>query len=248
MNPKVSVLLATYSNDGTNQEYLDLCLESLDKQVFKEFEVILISSGSYIPKQHDMVDVHQHINEQTHYPKAVSLAYEASNKDSEFILFLNDDVILNKYCIEHLYEGSKLGNFLLNCMSNCDDNGRFYSSIMPYIKLQYRIDEMKQLAESVITKEDLYPPLLVFQNIIHLYCTMVRRSDYEQIGKIDKTFLTGFDDTDLSLRAVRLGIRPAFLTNAYALHGSGVTADKYLTNEQREFNHKYFESKHGIKL
>lgn len=241
----ISVLLATYSENGGNQDYLDLCLKSLAEQTMKNFEIILVSSGAYKPNVKGLLnsDVHFHSNERLHYPSAVAKAYEMSDSKNEYLFFLNDDVILNKFCLERLQQVVSHNDLLVNPHSNCDDNGRFYASGMPYSKLQYRIDEMKYLAPEIIKRTEFYPPFLLFQNQIHLYATMMRRATYEKIGKIDTNYKTGFDDADLSRRALEIGVRSAIYLPAYALHGSGVTADQYLTTEDRDFNEKYFKEK-----
>jgi GT2 family glycosyltransferase len=237
---KVSVLLASYGPQS--QRYLDLCYKSLEAQTYQDFEVIHVSSGEFCPTPIPRAK-HHHVGSRLHYPGAVAKAYQESNPESEFILFLNDDVILNKFALERLIRASGLGNLMINPMSNCDDNGRSYVSLMEYKQLQYRIDEMEAICDKVIQDEHHYPFLLFSQEIAHLYCTLIRRDDYERIGRIDTSYLTGFDDRDLSVRAKKLGILPVVAADAYCLHGSGVTADIYLTTDERKFNQQYFLEK-----
>lgn len=247
----ISILLATFSNDNASQRYLDLCLRSLAAQTEINFEICLVSSGKYKPSTGDNPLIlsrlkHKHFYEQTHFPMAVAKAYEMTDKKTEFIMFLNDDTVLNMDCIRHMKEVCSLWPMLVNPKSNCDDNGRFYISDTPFNKLQYRIDELEEIANRVMYAIPPQPKLVVFQDRIHLYCSMMKRELYDKVGGIDTNYLTGFDDSDLSYRARKAGIVPSVAMHAYCLHASGVTADKYLTNEQRQFNEKYFKKKFGV--
>lgn len=236
----ISILLASYGPQS--QRYLDLCFKSLKAQTFQDFEVIHVSSGEFKPSS--QATQHFHSNERLHYPSAVAKAYEHSNPANPFILFLNDDVILNKRCLFYMVNASALGNMIINPLSNCDDNGRFYLTETKFNKLQYRIDEMEQICDDVVTHEHEFPFLLFPMEIAHLYCSMIRRETYEAIGGIDTAYRTGFDDRDLSNRAKRVGANAMVFTKAYALHGSGVSADLHLTLDDRQFNQKYFMEKH----
>jgi GT2 family glycosyltransferase len=247
MTPEISVLLATYSTDGSNQEYLDLCLKSLAAQTYQNFEVVLVSSGFELPRVKQEKVFHFHSKDRLHFPAAIKAANLLSNKGSKFIFLLNDDVILNKFCIDRLHSVVAANDLFVNPHSNCDD-GRFYISNLPYNKVQYRIDEMKSLCDEIIQREEWYPPFLLFQDIVHFYATMMRRDTYERLGGIDENFKTGFDDRDLSWRAQSEGIKSAIYLPAYALHASGVSADKYLSQEDREFNQNYFIKKHQAVL
>lgn len=239
----ISIMLASYGPQS--QRYLDLCFKSLKAQTLQEFEIIHVSSGEFKPKS----QAHNHIHsyERLHYPAAVAKAYENTKPNYPLILFLNDDVILNKECLYKMAKTLELGRFIINPMSNCDDNGRFYLSSSKFNKLQYRIDEMEKLCYDVIEHKHEFPFFLFPMPQAHLYCSMMRRDDYEKIGGIDIKYLTGFDDKDLSLRAKKQGVNPMVASHAYALHGSGVTADLHLTVEDRRFNQNYFMEKFEVK-
>lgn len=258
---KISVLLASYG--AQSRRYLDLCFRSLAAQTFGEFEVIHVSSGEFDPwrpdskKEHcksitreifsefpSISGIHYHSYERLHFPAAIAKAYERTDPDTEYIMLLNDDVILQEDCINRLLNTVKLGPMIVNPQSNCDDNGRFYLSGSPFTKLQYRIEEMEELYPEVIKYDNLIRPLLFRQPQVHFYCTMMTRKCWEEVGGIDVNLKTGYDDADFCLRAKQKGYEPVIAMHAYALHGSGVSADIHLTQDDRAFNEKYFMAKH----
>jgi GT2 family glycosyltransferase len=212
--------------------------------------VIHVSSGDFKPKvsEHEKIRAlrkYTHSDKRLHFPEAIHWAYEASDKNSECILLLNDDVIMDKDCLDVLYKDTVNRPFIMNPRSNCDDNGRFYWTHTPFDKVQYRIDDMERLCDQVISGVDKYPPMLVKQPQVHFYCTMMTRKCWDDVGGIDTNLKTGFDDADFCLRAKAKGYVPVVAMHAYALHGSGVSADIHLTPEDRAFNEKYFMEKHS---
>lgn len=245
--PKISVLLASYGPQS--QRYLDLCFKSLAAQTFKDFEVIHVSSGEYLPHHLTVGPMnlrHEHSPGRLHFPSAIAEAYELSDPDTEYILLLNDDVIMQKHCLEVLLMTLKAAPWtIVNPKSNCDDNGRFYCSLTPFEALQYRIDDMEKLCDSVIDFHSNQTDfLLVRQPQVHFYCTLMTRKCWTDVGGIDTNLKTGFDDADFCKRAVQKFYSPCIAMHAYALHGSGVSADIHITQEDRDFNQKYFFEKH----
>ncbi len=236
----ISILLASYGDQS--QRYLDLCFASLRAQTFKDFEIIQVSSGAFKPMS--QADMHIHLPTQTHYPQAIQTAFEHSDPKREFIVFCNDDVIVQKDTLQNMLSWAQSGPFMINALSNCDHQ-RFYLYAMPFQKLQYRIDEMESMYDGVIDCE-IYKPFLGLWEMCHLYFTIMKRADFVKIGGMDVAYRTGYDDKCLSKRATEIGVRPAFITNGFVLHASGVSADLYLTNEDRQFNFEYFNKKHGV--
>ncbi len=250
MANKLSILIASFGPQS--QRYLNLCFKSLEAQTFQDFEVVWISSGDFKPTYQSQpgrrftMGKGFHVPERLHFPAAIAKAYELSDPNSEYVLLLNDDVVMARTCIEKLYHVASRVPCLVNPRSNCDDNSRFYYTDSPFKEVQYKIDEMEKLADSAINFEDHYPFTLLKQPMVHFYCTMFSRKMWEDVGGIDIILRTGFDDRDMSMRAVEKGYVPLIAMHAYALHASGATADLHLSQSDRNFNLEYFKQKHGI--
>lgn len=257
--PNISVLIASYGPQS--DRYLDLCYRSLTKQQIPHcdfFEVVHVSSGDYEPGKVALGEwfpdgecvgfdvIQHHSKKRLHFPAAIAKAYELSNKESDCIMLLNDDVILQKDCIGKMYDLAMKGPLIVNPRSNCDDNGRFYWSMSPFPSLQYRIEAMEKLFDQVVNYEAYHPFLVVKQPQVHFYATMMQRKIWDDVGGIDTRFLTGFDDTNFCVRAIKKGYQPVIAMHAYALHGSGVSADLYLTPEDRQFNEDLFREIHKV--
>lgn len=250
MTPKISILLASYGPQS--QRYLDCCFRSLEAQTCQDFELIHVSSGDFIPRSRvDFVKGWKHLvlQDRHHFPAAIDKAYKMTNPNTEYIMLLNDDVILQKHCI-HLMkltlENLAGKNAILNPKSNCDDNGRFYMTLTPFTEIKYRIEQMEELVDKVIDFEHRQTFGVIRQHQVHFYCTLMTRKCWEEVGGIDPNFKTGFDDQDFCDRAKKKGYAPSIALHAYALHGSGVSADAFLSKEERDFNEQYYKEKHGF--
>lgn len=248
---KLSVLCASYGPQS--QKFIDLAYRSLQAQTFKDFEVVHVSSGEFKPNV--PLGSHIHNYSRMHYPSAIAEAYRVSNKDSEFIFLMNDDVILHKDCLKNMIEVSEKSDIIVNPMSSCC-NGRFYQAPLGfsdeygntylYQKNQYKFDEMSKNADDIIERSLVHSSIFFYTAHVCFFATMMRRTTWEKTGGIDTNFRTGYDDSDMSIRAKKFGIPCGIVTNASIMHFSGTSADLHLSKEDRDFNVKYFNEKHGL--
>ena len=79
MEPKVSIIIPVYNVE----KYIERCLESISKQKYKDFEVIIINDGSI-----DNTDIICHRYE-TMYPDKITYRYQ-ENKDCRHQLYENE--------------------------------------------------------------------------------------------------------------------------------------------------------------
>lgn len=258
LNPKLSIMLAHYDEDGSKEPYLKLCLESLKLQTFQNFETIIVSSGKHKPDVADLKTQHYHSEEKIHFPAAIEKAYELTNKDSEYILLLNNDTIMHKDCLmnmAHTFHQGIPGEFILNPGCNSDSKGFLYYAVTGYIKdeklhhykYQHRLDEEGCPAFEDIVNGSLLSPFCVFPvQFSPFYCTLMKRSTYDKVGGIDPRYQTNLDDLDMSIRAQKLGIHSMVGTHAFCFHFGGVTSSETKTPEEEKFNTDLFIQKHGF--
>lgn len=240
---KVSVLLAHYHEEA--QPLLNLCLKSLEAQTFQDFELIVVSSN-HVPKLSGRVDKEHFSQSRLHFPAAIQKAYELSDPNSEYILLLNDDCIMSHTCLEALVNTANTfpKEMILGARSNCGPimgfyfahNGFWLNEVPQVISPQFRFKDIEPFQEQVIFNQLTYPFGVFKVPFAAFFCTLIRRSTYEKVGKIDARFKTGSDDHEFALRASKYGISCWVAMHASVLHASGVTADLSLTDEDRNFN------------
>lgn len=249
----ISVLMTSYGPQS--QAYLNNAIKSVIAQTHEDWELILVSSGDFRPKveEHQKVQ-HLHSQERLHNPAAVAMAYSLSNPSSEIITIANDDIVMNKTLLAGMNSVLKvLPRAIIAPLSNCD-NGLFYQTNLGYqdkdgewkvfSKPQYRANEITEdTVDGVMNRAIKYGPIFFKSNIVCFWCVSMLRKTYEDVGGIDTLYPTTHDDSDFCARALKKGYQPGFLTSEFCAHWSGVSADLYVTEEDRAFGKERFLEK-----
>jgi GT2 family glycosyltransferase len=248
---KVSILIAHYSPEA--EIFLEKCLLSTSRQTLQPHETILVSSNNRpLCNFKGIVSQHYHSPERLHFPAAIAKAYSLSDPTSSHILILNDDCIMSKDTLSrmvHTMDGFPQ-EIILNPRSNCSPASGFYYTNSGIVVNGHFIPAPQQLRgdhggflEQFIESPLEYPFAMVQVRFAAFFCTLMKRSTYERVGGICEEYKTGSDDLDFAVRALRLGVRCYTALHAPVIHASGVSADKYLTQEDRAFNESLFKSK-----
>lgn len=258
-NPKLSILLASFGEQS--QRYLNLCFNSIEKQSFQDFEVIHVSSGDFKP--HDSwfnrdigFACHRfHSDERIHFPSAIAKAYKLSDPASEYIMLLNDDVVLDRDCLDALVKtmDAMPNEIILNALCNSDAFGFFYFAHTGiangefFHKSQYTYEEMEGKHQDLMSLRK-HPFAVMPTPFSCFYATMMKRSTYDKVGGVEARFRTGKDDLDFCLRARKFGIQSMVAMHAAVFHFGGATNNKTVTSEDTAFNAELFEEIHGVKI
>ncbi|MFI5175469.1 MAG: methyltransferase domain-containing protein [Terriglobia bacterium] len=243
--PKVSIIVVSYNNP----EYLPLCLESIwEKTTYPNFEVIAVDNGSE-------AQLTQYLEETAKkearlkvilngrnlgFAKANNIGIAATS-DSEFIVLLNDDVVVTQgwlgKTVRYLKD-SQVG--LVGPVTNAIFNEA-------RIDVDYTgVEEIDEFAEQYTSRHEgrcFDIPVLA------MYCVGMRRSLVNEIGLLDERYGIGmFEDDDFSLRTRKAGYRVVCAEDIF-IHHWGLASFRKLQADsyQRLFdeNKKKFEEKWG---
>lgn len=246
----VSIIVTTYLKE--NQRYLDLCLESIAKQTYTDYEVILVSSSTFVPTCPEWVK-HHHSPDRLHFPEAINFGQRFTDQSSKYLMFMGDDAFMTETALEEMVKTVGDSQFIANPISNCD-NGAFYNLLMGYEKdgqfqqmkqRFYRYDDLSDVFQPMMKSRSLYAPGIIQRPFVCFYATLIPRSVWNKVGELDPNFKTGQDDADYCKRAIGLGIPSGVILNSLIWHFGGVTADVALTNETRHKNIEYYKQKWG---
>jgi len=237
MRPSVSAVIIHHNN----RDLLKKCLASLKRQTHAPSEILLVDNGS---TDGSALSVSAEFPEARLLRNDCNLAFSrACNKAigmaaGEFILLLNNDVVLDEG-----YIGS-----LLECMSADGGVGIAGGKILSADRR--RIDSAGQsLARSrkVIDRGYGQPDNRQYDKPMHVFgigasAACYRRSMLDEITDEGKYFDEGFEffyeDMDLSCRAQRKGWKAYYQPKATAAHVRGATSK---THEPRfSFLKKYY--------
>lgn len=249
MNPLVSVIIPHHLNQ--NQNYLDICLESLSRQPGIEsghIEVIVTSSAPCKPKVPEFATLHWPI-ESKHYAEKINKSIALTNPNSKYILLGSDDLIFSYGSVMKLCEMAGDYAVILNAMSNCDNHYFFEGDISVKGKTLDRfmtIDQLsKEQIESIMQTPFIGPKVMFPQRYVCFYCTLIPRNVYNLVGPLDENYLTGYEDADYCEMAKQKQIGCAITPHTMIFHWGGRTSSKTVTEADKAHNPAYFRNKHG---
>ena len=204
---EVTVVVATLAADET----LDACLESLDRQTFRGFEIIVVdNSGRKAVRPREGVRV---ISNDTNvgFGAAFNQAFHTST--STFLAILNDDATAQPEWLESLLRAGEARPDVGMCASRVllAGDGRLDSAGM----LLCRDGSSKQRGH--LEAPETYPrrqEVLLPPGSAAFY----RREMLEEIGLFDEDFFLYCEDTDLGLRARWAGWRCLYVPEAVVEH------------------------------
>lgn len=220
---KVSVIIPNYNG----KEYLQDCLKSLNKQSFKDFDIILVDNGStdgsiaYLENHFPEVRVID-LKENTGFAHAVNVGIKAS--DSEYVFLLNNDTVCDKDAIEHLVRVMDSKKKLFSAQAkmlkmkephDIDDCGDLYCALGWAFALGKDTDNRRfATRESVISA--------------CAGAAIYRKEYFDTVGYFDDVHFCYLEDVDIGYRARLKGYANIMEPGAVVYHvGSASSGSRY---------------------
>ena len=219
----VSVIIPNFNG----KKYLKECLDSLRKQDYLYFEVILVDNGSedgsveWTKENYPEVHVIA-LKENTGFCGGVNAGIRESK--SEYVLLLNNDTIVFPEFITELVHAIERAPDIFSCQAKMlqiqdenkmDDAGNFYCA------LGWAFADGKGKPESEYNKT----------REIFASCAgaaIYRKEILDEIGYFDEEHFAYLEDVDIGYRAKLHGYRNLFCPTARVLHvGSGTSGSRY---------------------
>lgn len=224
-NKIVVSTIVTYSI----KDYLCPCLDSIKEQAYPEFEVIVIDNSGDKNFSQGIIERYPEIKlnlgkKHLSYCEALNLGIKQSIGD--FILCLNDDVILDKRFIGEALKGfsidSKIGmvsgKILRSDRKTLDSAGLFLSLWLTARERGYGLKDKGQFEK----EERIFG--------VNGAAAFYRKEMLEDIKEgedyFDPEFHFFYEDLDIAWRARRIGWRGYYIPSAIAYHVRGGTTRK----------------------
>jgi GT2 family glycosyltransferase/glycosyltransferase involved in cell wall biosynthesis len=243
--PKVSVLIAIHNNLELNK----CCLSSiLGKTDYPNYEVILVDNASTDGSREYALELSRNdsrvrviLNEENEsFAKANNRASDAA--EGEYLVYLNNDTIVTQGWItrllHHLKTDPTIG--MIGPVSNAVGNEA-------KIEVDYTSpDGIDAFASLYCRKHDGE----VFDiPVLALFCSMIKRSILEGIGRLDESYGVGmFEDDDLCMRIKNAGFRLVCAEDVFIHHfqqGTFKLMQPDVYKQVFESNRSKFEEKWG---
>jgi GT2 family glycosyltransferase len=220
---RVTVVIPNWNG----KRFLDLCLESLRNQSFRDFETVVVDNGS-TDGSIDFVREHfpdtrvVELDKNRGFAAAVNAGVKAS--DTEFVVLLNNDTEQDRRWLEALVRAADANSdaaLFASKLVDFHDRGVLDGAgdAMRLSGLPYRLGHGER------DRGQFDEPGYVFGACAA--AALYRRSLFEEVGLFDEDFVSYCEDGDLSFRAQLAGHRCFYVPGAVVYHmGSASTGGK----------------------
>lgn len=221
--PEVSVIIPNWNGKGL----LKICLDSLKKQSYKDFETLVIDNGSkdgsveFVKKNYPHVRLVE-LKENTGFAQAINLGIKICT--GNYMALINNDTKVDKDCLKYLVKAAKnekktgmIAAKMLQ-MDNpdlIDSAGDYIDAVGHANNLGYGEKDGKKFEKG---------------NFVFLVSgggCLIKRKVFESIGFFDPVYFAYMEDVDFSLRAQLKGFRAYFEPRAIIYHKHKATSSKF---------------------
>ncbi|MFH0814749.1 MAG: glycosyltransferase family 2 protein [Candidatus Falkowbacteria bacterium] len=218
---KLAVNLVTWNGE----RFLKSCLDSLEAQTFKDFSLLIIDNGStdktidFLKENYPQIRVVRH-EDNVGFAKAHNQAIHWTK--SEYVLCLNQDIVLEPKCLEQLvqfmenHKEAGVATPKLLRLQN-DEKTNYIDSVGLRIFKNYKVEDIAQ-GELDNGKYEIDEEVFGFSGA----CPILRREALEDVRYekefFDEDFFSYQEDIDLSLRMRMRGWQIWRVGRAIAYH------------------------------
>lgn len=222
---QTSVKLSVIIPNWNGKHLLKICLPSLKKQTFKNFEVVIVDNGSkdgsieYIEKYYPEIKLIK-LENNIGFAPAVNLGLKICV--GEMMVLLNNDTEVDKNCLQNLLKvaNKKDIGFVAAKILNFK-NRKLIDSAGDYIDAVGHADNNGR-GETDGTKFSTPGPLFLATAGGSLF----KREVFEKIGFFDHEYFAYMEDVDFCLRAQLNGIKGWYEPSAVIYHIHKATSSK----------------------
>ncbi|WP_347707924.1 glycosyltransferase family 2 protein [Clostridium sp. C2-6-12] len=220
---KVSIIIPNYNGKC----YLDICIESIYKQSFDDYEIIIVDNNSidgsyeYIKNKYKDIKIIR-LEKNYGFSKAVNEGIKASKSD--YVVLLNNDTEVKEEWLLSLVSCIEKDTKIFSCCSKMirynekdriDDAGDEYT----IFGWAYKCGDGASINKFTKDRE-------VFSCCAG--AAIYRRDIFNKIGYFDESFFAYMEDVDMSYRARIYGYKNVYAGRAQVYHiGSATSGSRY---------------------
>ncbi|HUV45510.1 MAG TPA: glycosyltransferase family 2 protein [Dehalococcoidia bacterium] len=257
--PKVSIIILNWNGLEDTIE----CLESLKKISYPNYEVIVVDNGS---KGNDAQVLEEKFGDYIHLIKNdknygyaegnnIGIRYALSNSQPDYVLLLNNDTVVDPEFLTEMIKVAETNTAIgiVGPKLYYYDNPNQLQSLWGKIDLRKgQVSEIpKMVAEkfkSVELDKGQYNQIREVDSIKGC-CFLIKKRTLEDIGLLDKSYFSFWEETDYCLRATKKNYKTVYVPNAKAWH-KGAQSEKKVPGLSRYYmtrNRFKFMKKHATK-
>lgn len=219
---KLTVIIPNFNG----KSFLKPCLDSLRRQSFRDFQVIVVDNGSSDGSSSFIADTYPEVSvislsQNLGFARASNIGIRSCR--TPYVMLLNNDTVLSRHCLFHLIKTLEQDPLAFSVSPHIltmdipaltDTSGDFYTLFGYAFCRGQGMKPLHHRKKSIFTG---------------CGCAVIyRRSLLAHTGLLDPSFFAYLEDVDLGFRAHMLGYRNLYCPQAFVRHiGSGTTGKKY---------------------
>lgn len=219
---KASVIIPNWNGE----KLLKVCLPSLKRQTFKQFEVVVVDNGStdgsvsYIKKSFPEIKLVE-LKSNSGFAAAVNLGIKICV--GEYIILINNDTFVEKDCIKFLVKaaGRKKDIGMIAAKMLKFDNPKIIDSAGDWID---RAGHAGNIGQGENDGPEFNKPGSCF--MVTGGGALIKRRVFESIGFFDENYFAYMEDVDFCLRAQMKGFKGWFEPRAVIRHIHKATSSR----------------------
>ena len=220
-DPNFSIIILYWNTD----QYINKCLNSLDAQTFRDFEVIILDNGSEQPFNKDLLQEFPNLSikflqlpENIGFAAGNNLGVEQAN--GKYIVTLNADAFPEPNWLENIHKAIvKYPNcFFASKLIMANDPRKFdgVGDVYHFTGLVWRKYHNYSERALQLSEKEVFSPCGA--------AAIYPKEAFEKVGGFDPDYFAYVEDVDLGFRLRLAGYKCIFLPDAVVHHvGSGST-------------------------
>lgn len=254
---KISLIILTFNST----DYIDKCLKSVEKQLNKNIEVIVVDNNSSDAtllklKKYKNIKI---IKNKKNYGFSKGINIGIKNAKYKNILLLNPDTILFRNSIKNLLDCHKnTGAEIVGGKTKKKDGSLHgsYVKIPNIFTILFDYTNLRKLIPNdYFHKKHYYlneikPKKNKIVDVVSGAYMFISKKALKKVGFFDENFFMYLEDVDYCLRAKKKKIKVVYCPNASAFHfGGGSSNNKDRINYQAWYNSRsYYINKNFKKI
>lgn len=236
MSDQITIVIPNWNG----KDLLRLCLPSLERQTFRNFEIFVVDNASTDGSQQMLAEEHPAVRvfempRNLGFGKAVN--HGVMEARTPLVMLLNNDTEVDARCLERLHgrlsvEGERCGGVQCRMMNYYERDS--VDSLGIRLRNGYFFD--------IAHKEPLSEQHLKSGRVLGLCggAALFRRKFFDEVGLFDKRFFAGYEDVEIALRGLRRGWYYTYEPDAVVFHLKSVTLDKLAHRKRVELMKNFF--------
>jgi len=224
MTPFFSIIILYWQSD----QYLPACLEALQSQIFRDFEVILLDNGSDVPPDENRLSQHanlrlQLIHSDTNLGFAGGNNFAARSAKGDYLVLLNGDAFPKPNWLAQVHKAIQASpaHFFASRLIQADQTDLLDGewNVVHASGLAWRKNHNQPVEKSLSKPREVLSACAA--------AAIYPREAFEAVCGFDEDFFAYIEDIDLDMRLQLAGYRCLYLPDAVVLHvGSGSTGSR----------------------